>query len=204
MGVNINIASNLAGHMAAIKDLNEQVFFKSIQYSINKALVAGRTEAAQGLRERLNIKSGNVKSKIGIGKAKNGTLAQLEGYLSFDDSPQPLLDFVKGNKEVIKQAGIKVKKRRVLRVEISKGKSFKMKGGFIQQVRSKQVFRRGKSGGFKKQSAPSIAHFVDDRKIRIRVVTRLHEVFKNNLMNQYEFRIQRLAEKAGRNWNQKA
>lgn len=203
MGLNIDISSNLAAHIAAVKDLNKEVFYKSIQYSINKSLVAGRAEAAQGLRERLNIKSGEVKSKIGIGKARSGSLAQLEGYLSFDDNPQPLLNFVKGNKEVIKQAGVKIKRRRVLRVEITKGKTFKMAGGFIQQVRSKQVFRRGKSGGFKKQSAPSIAHFVDDRAIRIRVVGRLHEVFKNNVYNQYNFRMKRLADKAGRNWNQK-
>ncbi len=160
MGINIDITSNIAHIQAAMGDVNKKVFYESVRYSIGKALIAGRAEAAKSLRERLNIKSGDVKKKIGITKPKASSFASLEGILSFDDTPQPLLDFVKGSKSITSQKGIPIKKRRTLKVEITRGKSFKMKGGFIQKVRSTQVFRRGKSGGFKKQSAPSIAEFI--------------------------------------------
>lgn len=203
MSINIDISSNIAAHMKNMEDLNHQVFYQSIRTSIGKALVAGRAEAAKSLRARLNIKSGDVKKKIGIERPKASSLANLEGILSFDDTPQPLIDFVKGSKDIIKQKGIKITKRRVLRVEITRGKTFRMKGGFIQKVKSKQVFRRGKKGGFYKQSAPSIAHFIEQEKLRIPVIRRMKDVFRTNLKNQYQYRMQRMADKAGRNWNNK-
>jgi hypothetical protein len=203
MSINIDISSNIAVIMKSFPELNDEVFYQSIRYSIGKALIAGRTQAAKGLRERLNIKSGDVKRKIGMTKPKASSMASLEGILSFDNTPLPLLDFVKGSKEVIKQEGIKVKKRRVLRVEITKGKAFKMKGGFIQRVRSTQVFRRGRSGKFKKQSAPSIAHFIEQEKLKIPVIRAMKDSFRANIKNQYEFRLNRLIAKSGKNYSGK-
>lgn len=201
MGINIDISSNIAEVMRSLPDLNKKVFYEATRHSINKALIAGRTQAAKGLRERLNIKSGTVKSKLGITKARASSLANLEGILSFDDAPQPLLDFVRGSKDVIKQKGVKIKKRKVLRIEITRGKAFKMQGGFIQKVKSKQVFRRGKSGGFKKQSAPSIAHFIKESRLKGPIIKRMKEVFFNNLENQYKFRLDKFINGSGRNWN---
>lgn len=203
MGINIDITSNIASVMASIDDINKQVFYQSIRASIGKALVAGRAYSAQKLRQRLNIKSGMVKSKIGMTKPTGSSLHSLEGVLSFDTTPQPLIDFVKGNKDVIKQKGIKIKKRRALRVEITKGKIWKMKGAFIQQVKSKQVFRRGKSGKFYKQSAPSIAHFINEAKLKDPVIARMNRIFMTNLKNQYDFRMERLIAKTGKNYNSK-
>jgi hypothetical protein len=201
MSINIDITSNVFEVMASLPELNQQVFYQATRTSIGKALVAGRAQAAKGLRERLNIKSADVKRKIGMTKPKGSSLFSLEGILSFDDTPQPLIDFVRGNKEVIKQAGVKVKRRRVLKVEITKGKTFKMKGGFIQKVRTKQVFRRGKSGRFYKQSAPSIAKFIQEHGLKDPVIKRMKEVFLTNIKNQYEFRLERYMAKKGRNWN---
>jgi hypothetical protein len=203
MSINIDISSNIAVVMASMDDLNKTVFYQSIRYSIGKALIAGRAQAAKGLRERLNIKSSAVKEKIGMTKPKAGSLASLEGVLSFEDVPLPILDFVKGSKDVIKQKGISIKKRRVLRVEITKGKTWKMKGAFIQKVKSQQVFRRGKSGKFYKQSAPSIAHFVEQQRLKVPIIRKMKDVFRNNLKNQYEYRIQREIAKTGRNYNNK-
>lgn len=203
MSIDIDISSNIAVIQKGLGDLNKEVFYQSIRYSIGKALIAGRTQAAKGLRERLNIKSGDVKRKIAMTKPRGSDLFSLEGVLSFDDTPQPLLDFVKGSRDVIKQKGIKVKKRRVLRVEISKGKVWKMSGGFIQKVKSTQVFRRGRSGKFKKQSAPSIAHFIDQEKLKIPVIRAMKDSFRANIKNQYEFRLQRLIAKSGKNFSGK-
>lgn len=193
MGLNIDITSNIAHIQRSLGEVNKKVFYESVRYSIGKALIAGRAEAAKSLRERLNIKSGDVKKKIGITKPKAGSFASLEGILSFDDTPQPLLDFVKGSKAIISQKGIPIKKRKVLKIEITRGKSFKMKGGFIQKVKSTQVFRRGKSGGFKKQSAPSIGEFIQKGDHRPMIIRRMKEVFRNNIKNQYEYRMERLA-----------
>ena len=202
MSLNIDISSNIAYHMKNIDNLNKQVFYQSIRHSIGKALGAGQTRATKSLRERLNLgKAKDVKKRIRITKPKASSLANLEGIISFDDAPQPLLDFVKGSKNRIEQKGLTYRKRRVLKIEITKGKVFKMKGGFIQKVKSTQVFRRGKGGGFYKQSAPSIAHFIEQEKLKIPVIRRMKDVFRTNLKNQYEYRLARMAAKSGRNWN---
>lgn len=203
MGLEIDISSNIAAIAQRFPELEMEVFYPSVRGAIGKALIAGRTQAAKGLRERLNVKSGDVKRKIGITKPKPSSFSSLEGVLSFDNTPQPLIDFVKGSKDVIKQSGIKIKKRRVLRVEITKGKTFKMQGGFIQKVRSKQVFRRGKSGKFYKQSAPSIAHFIEEQKLKTPIIRAMMDSFRVNLKSQYEFRLARSIAKAGKNYNNK-
>lgn len=203
MSINIDISSNIAAIAQRFPELNMDVFYPAVRGAIGKALIAGRTQAAKGLRERLNIKSGDVKRKIGMTKPRPSDFASLEGILSFDNTPQPLIDFVKGSKDIIKQKGIKIKKRRVLRVEISKGKVWKMRGGFIQKARSKQVFRRGRSGKFKKQSAPSIAHFIEEQNLKVPIIRAMKDSFRVNVKSQYEFRLARFIAKSGKNYNNK-
>lgn len=193
MSVNISVTSNIVDVVASMKDLPDRIIWNATRVSINRALTTGRKEAAKSLKDRLNVKSRNMKKKMAITKARGGNLRSLEGKLSFDDKPIPLLQFVKGSKNKIAQKGIKIRKRRKLKVEITKGKRFHLKGGFIQKVRSRQVFKRGKSGRLYKQSAPSVAEWIGRSSFRKPVEKAMKKSFDTNLKNQLSFRMDKEA-----------
>lgn len=191
MSLDISITSNIADVVSSFKDLPDNIIYQGTRVAINRALTTGRKEAGKTMRERLNVKARDMKSKIKKTNAKGGQLRSLVGVLSFDDTPQPLLNFVKGNKNLIKQKGVKIRKRRKLKVEITRGKKFVLKSGFIQKVRSKQVFKRGDSGKLYKQSAPSVGEFIMRRKFKKPVSKKMIESFNKNLRNQMSFRLER-------------
>lgn len=191
MTIKIDITSNILDAIETMENISENVMVEAARVSINRAMVTGRKEAAKSLRAKLNIKARDVKTKIGIAKARGNNLRSLEGIISFSDIPMPIIDFVRGNTSIIKQKGLKIKKRRKLKVEIVRGKKFVMKGGFIQRVSSKQVFKRGKSGKFYKQSAPSIAEFISRNDLKRPVSKAMIDSFNKNYANQVDFRMKR-------------
>ena len=81
-----------------------------------------------------------------VRKAKGGGIGSVEAAVHFLTRPLPILLFVKGSKPVAAK-GIRVKARRRLTVEIQPGKKLKIQSGFIQRVKSLQVFKRKSSGG---------------------------------------------------------
>jgi hypothetical protein len=190
MSIKIDMTSNIAEAMRSIEGLNEKVFFQSARYSINRALVAGKTDVSKRLRDLINLKASRIKKDIAISRASGKGYSTLSGEISFNDAPIPLLSFLK-DKGIIKQKGIPVSKRRVIKVQIIKGKSRKLRGAFIQKKNSRQVFKRGLGGGFIKQSAPSISVFIERARIRQNTIMRMREVFEKNLESDYKFRLDR-------------
>lgn len=197
MSLDISITSNVVDAITAMEKIPDKIVWDATRVSINRAMVTGRKEAGKTLRERLNVKSRDMKQKIKVSKARGGNLRSLQGVLSFDDTPMPLIDFVRGNKNLIKQKGVKIKKRRKLKVEITRGKKFVIKGGFIQKARSKQLFKRGSSGGFYKQSAPSVGEFIMRKQFKFPVAKAMRQSFRKNLKNQVDFRMERMTAKVG-------
>lgn len=197
MSLDISITSNVSAAIAEMEHIPDKIVMAATRASINRALTTGRKEAGKTLRQRLNVKSRQMKSKIRKHNASGGNLLSLVGKLSFDDHPQPLIAFVKGGKNVIVQKGIKVQKRRKVKVEITRGKKFVMKGGFIQKVKSKQLFKRGTHGGFYRQSAPSVGEFMMRRKFKRPVMKAMIKSFDKNLQNQVSFRMNKMIAKVG-------
>lgn len=195
MSFDISITSNAVDAIAALSSYSDAVVTAATRASISRALVTGRKQASKTMRQRLNIKGKDVKKKIAIAKPTTGRLGSLNGVISFDDTPMPLIDFVRGSKGIIKQKGLKIKKRRKLKVEVTRGRKFTMIGGFIQKVRSKNVFRRGKSGKLYKQSAPSVGEFVMRREFKFPIAKEMRKSFNKNLRSEIKFRTEREIQK---------
>jgi len=198
MGIEIDISSNITHAMLSLDTMSRSVFYQSVIVALNKAGIAGRTQAVKNLRTRLDVQSRDLKKKVVLRKARQGWgvgFNSLAIVLEFADNPQPLHHFVRRNKGHTNQKGIKVKKRKGVKVQITRGKTFTIKNAFIRTVETKQVFKRAKSGGFKKQSAPSLAEFIQKELMKEAVIQRMKQSFRTNLKNQYEFRMERFRQK---------
>ena len=165
MSLDIEITSTLLDAAKMFDGIDPREVGKAARRAINRTLLTLRKESVQKIPEHLKIKAKVLRDRyIQLNKAQGGN--NYEGSIDFSSEPLPLIEFVKGSKEPIKQKGVKVKRRRKLRVEITPGKRFVMRKAFIQRVRSKQVFKRPQGqDNFKKQGVPSVGTIVIQRGI---------------------------------------
>jgi hypothetical protein len=139
---------------------------KAVRASLNTATRRGRVQGSKEIRRRINMPPAEIRKRITFIKAKGGSLRNLETQLIFSGTPIGMINFIVGSKQAIKQAGVKLKKRRKVKARIKAGKTFRLEGAFIQNITSKQVFRHeGKGRRARKLSTKSLAKIVFEDKI---------------------------------------
>lgn len=161
----------------------------SARRALQRASIAMRHESLQRLRKQLKIKESTLKNKhIRLHKVVSigGSLGTLEAVIAFSKQPIPMLEFVKGSKNPVKQKGIPVKRRKRIKVEVVPGRKRTMQSAFIQTVKSKQVYKRIKATQrFKKQSIPSVGEQVFGKGMYIPIskkgIATFHRVFKHEM-----------------------
>jgi hypothetical protein len=185
VSLDIEITSTLLDAAKMFEGLTPSEVGKASRRAINRTLLTLRKESIKRIPEKIKIKAKTLRERyITLNKAQGGT--NYEGSIEFSGAPIPLLEFVKGSKEPIKQEGIKIARRRKLKVEITPGKKFTLRKAFIQRVQSKQVFKRAQGqGNFKKQGAPSVGTVVVQKGIGKELVdigaSRFQELFVADL-----------------------
>lgn len=182
----IEITTDILNAVELFRDKLSQAKLKlAVQRAMNKTVVSIRGHALVEIRKRLNLKESTLRKQyVSIERAvgKGQTLGSLSAAVVFSGRPIPLLLFVKGNKNVIEQKGIPVKRRRKLKVQVVPGKTVTLNGAFIQKgPKSIQVFRRNKRGGFVAQSVPGVAHTVSRKGILYNIRRRANTRFRTAL-----------------------
>ncbi len=174
----------------ALDKLQNKDLVQGTRKAMNRTLLTLRQESINKITDKIKIKPKTLREKhIALSKAQGGSIEALEASIDFSSDPVPLIEFVKGSKDVIQQKGIPVKRRRKLRVEITPGKKFVMKGAFIQRKSSKQVFKGRRTQGFKKQGIRSIGFLILHRGIGERLVELGGQRFQELLMNELTTRM---------------
>lgn len=191
--MDIRIKTNLREVDVFLDNLKLKIMGQATRASINKSIRATRTHASKEVRSYLNLKAREFKEDHTKSiMARGSKLESIYGEISFSGHEIPLLKFVTGDKSTIQQKGIPVKKRRTLKVKIRRGKSIKATGAFIQKVRTKQVFRRGRSGKLYKQSVPSVAHYIRTKMaLRQSLERKAKDVYWKNFENQWSWRLEK-------------
>lgn len=133
--VQIRVTTNIPDVIKALDRLHRDLVDKAMATAINRTLERGRTEAVRQVRERYNIKAGDVRQVLRIRRAspKAGAVL-LEGVL-YGDSRTRSVNVIKFGARVLRKAkGASVQIRR------SGGKKI-IKGSFIANA-GRTVFRR--------------------------------------------------------------
>jgi hypothetical protein len=198
-GLEISITDNFMQIASGFQKLNTYHLVNGARRAINRTLTSVRVEAIGLIKEKINIKSTTLKDRhIQLRKASGGSLQSLQGSLLFSNDPIPMLEFVKGSKEPIVQKGLAVKQRSKVKVEITPGKRFVLHKAFIQRVHSVQVFKRGPSGRFHKQSVPSVGFMLLNRGVGEQIRARAINTFAETLQHEYEVRLEGLVKEMSR------
>lgn len=211
MSIDLDLSHNLKAVETYIERLGEDEVGRALRLSINKSLTTVRKEAIGIFKKRLSKKEVKFyKSRIKLRKAKGNSIPNIEGQIIFDGATLSLLDFVTGkNRDIIKQKGVKQGKRKdgkrvgkdrrkVISAQVKPGKRFKIKGGFIQKVKTKQVFKSAKGGGFKKQGVSSLASIMSRKTFKGELESKALKIFNKNFTKLLQFRISVLEGKVSR------
>lgn len=192
MSIDIDISHNILAVEEFFADYEERILAKSVRKALNRTLISSRKYALKEIHRSIAVNSramkrGEFKKELtSLEKPKGNNPFAMSASLIFSGQSLPLLWFVSGNIDKIKQKGIKVKKRKKIKAQVFKGRKFVVKKAFIQKVQSKQVFKRGTSG-FKKQAAPSLASLIKHKKIVKHIQKLMLLKFRNNLASQMDY-----------------
>lgn len=153
----------LAGFLDQFK---QRDVVQAARRAINRTVTGVRQKSLDEIRKSYNVKEKTLKTRMRVQNAQGNKISEMEGAVEYSDNPISMINFVKGSKAPLKQKGVPVKRRRKLKAEVKKGKTFIVKGGFIQKAKKgedkTQVFKGRRGKGFKKQGTRSVASMVRD------------------------------------------
>lgn len=196
MTIEINIAHNLDALEPWIHEMQGKAVTQSVKRAINRTLISVRLISIKMFKKRLNKKqTAFYKKKIKTFKAMGSDINRMQGVMIYDGKTIPLLEFISGSKDIIKQKGIAIKKRRKLRASVKPGKKFQVKGAFIQKVNSKQVFKGKRGQGLKKQGVSSLGTIMQRQSFRPLLEKIAVGKFKKEFIRDLQFRINKATEK---------
>jgi hypothetical protein len=176
----LKISTNAGNIGRILQGWNEKVLKKATARSVNRAAVTVRKEATKLIRQRYNLpatgsskgsgglKPPGIKPNILISNAKYSpkkTLSDIYSVIRVSNEPVSMIHFVRGEKTPQQQKGIAVSKRALLKVQITRGNTRRLKKVFIAKANgSVQVYR--KIGVMHKQSVPSIWRMIERPEIK--------------------------------------
>lgn len=196
MGIKFDVRDNFYDLGKCIEDLGVNDVGVSARMALNVAMRRGRVIVNKELRKDISLKSGAINKRIRIIQAKGNNISRMEGVMIFSGIPIGMMEFVVGKKTKIEQKGIKVRKRRKLKAKIAPGKTFRLKGAFIQDVKSTQVFRRRSEGRrVRKLGVSSIAVIAFRRPRRDILVNVLTTRFNREFNRQINWRHEKTSRK---------
>ncbi len=193
--ITIDISSNIESIEEYLDDAKKSAVVSAARGAINKTLRTARTKSADLIGQRYNLKKKDIRGPMKIKRARGSTLSKLEGILFYGDKKHGIIKFVKGSKSVIKQKGIKIRRRRKLKAEIIKGKKITLKKAFIQRADTKQVFKGRRGDGFKTQAIASNAVIMLRSKNEIKLMKVVKQRFETVLAQELNFRLSKLAQR---------
>lgn len=176
---------------------------KSARQALNKTATGLKSFSRRQITGHLKMKAKEAGDKIRIKRATGRDLVMMESLVMFSGAPLPLIQFVTGSKNPRPQKGIKVRRRKKVKVEIVRGRKITEPSAFIAKAKRKgfptQVFRRKSTatGPTAMQAAPSIAQvIINKRNIRDRIerhagarlVKEFNSAYNNNLARLSELK----------------
>lgn len=128
-----------------LERFNDKAIVTATRQAINKTVTRLQSLVIRRLLLMRKLKKGEVKKRFtSTRKARGNDINRMRGIVEIKGATVSLIRFVKGSKDPRKQAGISIRKRRIIKVEVIPGRVTRVKGGFIAKGSGgkNQLFRR--------------------------------------------------------------
>lgn len=167
--------------------------------SIARAGISMRKQTGLEIRKMYSkLKAGDAKKHFALIVKKQGHAEKHTATIGLNTFGLPLINFMtKGQRTAAKkQKGVKVKKRKPLKINLGSGKKIVLKTAFVRKKKTEQVFARKKKGGWRAQSTRSPEHLFHSKKHYMPVSKAGVETYNKNFRHELRFRLNKLAAKA--------
>jgi len=184
----------------------KKAMLKAAKTSIRRTLPTLRKESNQKVRDRMRVRQSRLNRRHFVleKNLKGRKIEALSGRLKIRDRQIGLIEFVRGQKLPRKQKGVKVSRRRQLRIEVRPGNVIQGRSRFIQKGKGGKyhVFRRqsGKATPLKRQSVPSPHILFMKRSFRMPIEQATGRKFEKEFVSNFRFFLsqrRRLRKNAG-------
>lgn len=184
-------SKELRAALDRLSDSTNKEIKTAARRGLNRALTHLKKETAKQLGDTVRMKSKDIKARIvGSNKAITNDLA-IAVYIS--GKPLSAIRFLQSPKGYVSQKGVPVKKRKLLKISIIKGKTITLKHSFLSYLRAGST--RGDSatdtgnlhiayrptgveqGPVAKKSAVSLATLIQSQKLVPKVLASAKEMF---------------------------
>ena len=184
--IDIDISSNLDEINDLLNDKTFKHAVRAARSGIRSGIRGVRKEAIKRLREKRAFKLKLLNKRIKFtGRVSGNTLDTLQGSITFSGKSIGLRHFVVGKVEPKPQAGVPVAKRRPVRVRVRKGRTVKIRKGFIARGRNNinHVFvrRTNKSTPLVRRGTQSLSHLIN----RPRTLTQLRNLGAQSFAKEF-------------------
>jgi hypothetical protein len=202
MTIKLDILSNLDEMDIWLNATTSKMVPKALKRALQRSGKTLVTESQRRIRQQRNLKARDIKQKFfKVTKRLGKNPEKMEVVLAVADEPLKLSIFLRGTTRPRSQKGIKVSKRKGLRIKIKPGRAKRVKGAFIAKGPKSgkyEVFKRMKTKGSDRgplalQSAPSLHLFFIDSAFR----RRIEKIVGAKLQKEFQQQFLHLLNKAG-------
>lgn len=194
MSLDIKIDDSFRNMKRFITKIEVDVVRKSTRQALNKSIGSVRSLTNSEIRKRIKLKKGELnKRNLTVIKATGNVINSMVSTVKVSGRPVSLIRLVRGTRKPRPQKGVKVNKRKGIRVEIRAGKTLRRPHSFIVKGSgNKNILVRRKTtkkSPIVKQSLPAVTVIV--RQSRVSAAIRRHgqqrleieyvRAFNNNL-----------------------
>ena len=172
MAIKVDLISNLDELQLFLKDLPKKMVPKANRMAIRRTSKILVTESVRAIRKVRSLGAREIRKDFFKTKlmVQGFDVNQHRAELAIRKRPVSLIRFVRGSKNPRPQRGIKVRRRRPLRVSVVPGKTSTLQDAFIAKGRGNRnhVFRRRtvKNTPIIKQSIPSLHLLFTEKEFR--------------------------------------
>lgn len=196
----IEISNDIDDVVEFLDELKLRALVNAARKSMNRSVMALRTQANRVVREERKLKMGEInKDYFKVTKAKGSDLGSMSASLSVSGKSVSLIRFLVGNKSVQSTKGIPVKQRTPVRVEVRPGRKVTLKGAFLAAGKSGNVhiFRRRTAARHPivKQSTPALSVLLARDQHRLKLESFAKEHFSKEFKTTFSYEVQRLIDK---------
>jgi len=200
--MNITLDHQLRNVETFLDDLKKKALINATRMSLNKTLSSVAARANVMIREQRKLKLSAVKSYFRMRKAQGNSLTALEAKFEISSKPVSLINYVVGKRSPQSTAGIKVSKRKSVKVEIVPGVKTTLLSAFIANGRggNTQVFRRrGKASlPIVKQSGGSLSSIASKDSFRNALQSFAKDRLGIEFKTAFDFQLARAMKNASR------
>lgn len=203
--------ANMSGFRKAVEVYGEKTVYKAANISLRKVAASGKTLASEEIRNRYNIKKGDLDPRLVVEPPRSNnltaeiTISGKGAFLSYFGAKQTVKNKVITRGKVNGGPGLKtVTRKRAatfqgVSVEIEKGKRTELKSAFLAKMKSGHIgvmrrvtgkmMKKKRKQAIEEKKVVSIATMIQNSSVEPKVIQRIEQAWETTFPHELAYQV---------------